>query len=502
MLAGRGYSLLGTTATGEDGLDRAGKLAPDLVLVDLSLAGQPDGRATGERIRLGLDLPVLWITPGDGDVSWDQEANAEPFEHVAASCSESELHARIRMALCHHELQQALKTSVERCHAAEDTLRRHDRDLNLLNKANQALGATLDQEQVLAIFLEEVGRLLGVEALSVWLIDPATRELLCEQAVGPLGDLVRGFRLAPGKGIAGRVAASGVSLLVEDTRTDDRHFKGVDEQTGMEIRSILSVPLKVKGETIGALQIVDEMPQRFQATDLMLLESLAATAAIAIEHARLYHQAREDAETKSRLLREVNHRVKNNLSAIIGILYAEQQHTGTAGQGDYRSVMQRVVGRVQGLAAVHTLLSSSHWAPLELGQLGTQVGRSALQALPPDKRVAVDIAPSSIFVTADQAHYLALVINEFVTNTVKHALHGRSHACITMRSWMTDGLVCVEFRDDGPGYPTAVQSLTRHGVGFDLVQSIVQDGLRGDLRLYNDAGAVALIRFRSQVEST
>jgi two-component sensor histidine kinase len=313
--------------------------------------------------------------------------------------------------------------------------------------------------------------------------------------------LVRGFRLAPGNGIAGRVAASGASLLVEDTRTDTRHFKGVDEQTGMEIRSILSVPLKVKGETIGALQIVDEMPQRFKATDLTLLESLAATAAIAIEHARLYYQAREDAETKSRLLREVNHRVKNNLSAIIGILYAEQQHTGIADEADYRSVMQRITGRVQGLATVHTLLSSSHWAPLELGELGTQIGRSALQALPPDKQVAVNIVPSRILITADQAHYLALVINELVTNTVKHALCDRSRACITMRSWVERGLVCLEFRDDGPGYPAGVLRLAQHGVGFDLVQSIVQDGLRGELQLYNDAGAVTLINFASQVES-
>jgi PAS domain S-box-containing protein len=384
---------------------------------------------------------------------------------------------------------------------AEEALRRRNRELALLNEANQALSASLDQDQVLATFLDEVCRLLGVAAISAWLVDPGTDELVCRQATGPRSEIVHDWRLAPGEGIAGRVAANGESLFVPDTRADPRHFKGVDKQTGLEIRSILSVPLRVKQEVIGALQIVDGTANRFRPTDLVLLESLAATAAIAIEHARLYEQARQDAEARARLLREVNHRVKNNLSAIIGILYAERQYVEIKGQASYQSVMQDLANRVRGLATVHSLLSTSEWAPLRLSDLAAQISRSSLQVLPPGKHISIDVPLSPVRVTPDQAHYLALVINELATNTVKHAAQERDTAQISVHIALDDDVVLLEFRDDGPGYPEDVLRLERHSVGFDLIRSIVRDGLRGELVLRNDHGAVTLIRFKAQTEA-
>ncbi|MCK4471612.1 MAG: PAS domain S-box protein, partial [Anaerolineae bacterium] len=113
---------------------------------------------------------------------------------------------------------------------------------------------------------------------------------------------------------------------------------------------------------IGVLQVVDTQVDRFQPTDLRLAESLATTAAIAIENARLYEQARQDAETKSVLLDEINHRVKNNLSAIIGLLYTERRYADMDSQATYQSVIQNLVNRVRGLATVHSLLSASGWA--------------------------------------------------------------------------------------------------------------------------------------------
>jgi two-component system, sensor histidine kinase PdtaS len=136
---------------------------------------------------------------------------------------------------------------------------------------------------------------------------------------------------------------------------------------------------------------------------------------------------------------------------------------------------------------------------LELSQLVMQVSHAALQALQPDKHVSIRVAPSTVRVTPDQAHYLALVINELVTNTAKHALQDRDQARVEIESWLEGGAVTVSFRDDGPGYPRGVLGLTEHHVGFDLIQSLVHDGLRGELTLYNAAGAVALARFPSQV---
>jgi PAS domain S-box-containing protein len=173
---------------------------------------------------------------------------------------------------------------------AEEILRQRNQELELLNRASHAFISTLDLDRVLANVLEEVRRVLGVVACSAWLVDPETGGLVCQQVTDPQGEIVRGWRLAPGQGLAGWVTQHGESLNVPDVQADQRHFKGVDQQTGLRLRSILTVPLRVKQEVIGVVQVVDAAVGRFSANHVRLVESLASTAAIAIENASLYEE--------------------------------------------------------------------------------------------------------------------------------------------------------------------------------------------------------------------
>ena len=384
---------------------------------------------------------------------------------------------------------------------ADHILQQRNQALGLLNRAGQVFISTLDLDQVLAAILEEVRGVLDVIACSAWLIDPATGELVCRQVTDPQGEQVHGWRLQPGQGLAGWSAKTGQSLIVADAQSDPRHFQDIDRQTGLVLRSILTVPLKAKDRIIGVLQVVDKAIDRFTLADLEVLESLAATATIAIENARLYEQAREDAETKSALLAEVNHRVKNNLAVIIGLLYAEQRHSGMENQEVHQAIITDLINRVQGLATVHSMLSASGWTPLRLSELAYQVIRSAIQPLPRHQFVSIVISPSAILVTPEQAHQLALIINELTTNTLQHVLTGdRASVQITVRITQEGSIIHCEFRDDGPGYPgRMLESGPAQGnVGFDLIQNIVQKSLRGELRVYNDRGAVTVIRFKRQ----
>ena len=263
-------------------------------------------------------------------------------------------------------------------------------------------------------------------------------------------------------------------------------------------RSYAAVPIIVRGEVIGFLNVNSATPGFFAQAHVGPLRAFAGHAAAAIENARLYEQARQDAETKSMLLREVNHRVKNNLAAIIGLLYAERSRTETEDQAVVQSIIRNLINRVLSLTSVHSLLSASEWAPLPLSELTAQVIHSSLQMLPPSKHISVDITPSPVQVTPDQAHSLALVINELATNTAKHALQERDTAHIAVGITREDDTVRFEYRDDGPGYPQEVLQLERDSVGFDLIQRLVCRDLRGELSLHNDGGAVTVIRFKAQ----
>jgi PAS domain S-box-containing protein len=182
----------------------------------------------------------------------------------------------------------------------EEALRRRNRELILLDYANQALTSTMKLELVLGIVLHEATQLLEVAACSIWLIDQETGGLVCREASGPKSDDVRGWKLAPGEGIAGWVVQNKESLTVSDTLSDERHFKAVDEETGMALRSILCVPLRVEGNVTGVLQIADTTPNRFGPEDQELAESLTVSAAVAIANARLYEAAQQELAERRR----------------------------------------------------------------------------------------------------------------------------------------------------------------------------------------------------------
>ncbi len=185
----------------------------------------------------------------------------------------------------------------------EQTLLQNNRELALLNQAGQYFNSSLDLALVLDAILEEVRHLLDVIACSIWLVNTQTGDLVCEQVVGTHSERVRGWHLSPGQGVVGRVALTGESHIVADTRSEVSHEKAVDQRTGFESRSILSMPLKVQEETIGVLQVIDTESGRFTTAHLKMLEPLVAWAAIAIQNARYYVQAQQ--EIKERVQVEI-----------------------------------------------------------------------------------------------------------------------------------------------------------------------------------------------------
>lgn len=454
---------------------------------------------------LAITETAVQIAEGDltltAPVTTDDEVGllARTFNQMTSQIRE--LYAGLQEKVI--ELQRA-ETALRITHEElEERVEERTAELTMLNRASNALISTLDQDQVFITVLEELRHLLDVVACSVWLVDEKKDEIVCRHNTGLQVADIRGWRLKRGEGIVGWVVGNGRSLLVPDARVDSRHYKILDKTIKLKTRSLITIPLIVQNRVIGALQALDTEPDRFDKSDLALMESLAATATFAIENARLYSQARRDAEARTILLREVNHRVKNNLSAIIGILYAERRHADFQDKPVYQAIMQDLISRVQGLSTVHNLLSQAEWTPISLHSLIDQVVHAALRALPPHKQLHIQIDPSTIRVTPDQANYLALVINELTTNVVKYALAQQDMATLDVQiNSQDDTQIIMKFCDDGPGYPEDVllSPEPRYNVGLYLLQNIVQHSLQGKLILKNGpngVGAVTVIQFEA-----
>jgi len=189
-----------------------------------------------------------------------------------------------------------LGVAIENARLYEETQRRVQ-ELAFLHEAGRTMTSTLDLEQVLTTVMQEATDVLRVEAASVLLLDDKDKELVLQTVVGARAEKVKGLRLPLGQGIAGWVARKGQPLLVPDVREDPHFYSGIDGATGFVTRSVLAVPLKVKGKVIGVIEAVNKTEGDFGQTDVELLSSMTQSAAIAIENARLYEAIEEYSRT-------------------------------------------------------------------------------------------------------------------------------------------------------------------------------------------------------------
>ncbi len=442
----------------------------------------------------------------------------------------------------------------------EDALQERNRQLHLLTQSGQVLNSSLDLDLVLASLLEEVRRFMDVAGSSIWLKDTITREIVCRQAAGLQKDVVRGWRMPEEKGIAGWVSSRGEAIIVQDTRRNDRHFKGVDKEMGHEIRSIFSVPLMGKNGPIGALQMVDTEVGRFDETHLEIMESLASTSAIAIENARLYRQAQDEIYERKKAeeaLRkahdELEWRVKERTAELVkvneelkieieerkqakeklriassSLLTAQErerkrislelhdevgqslvvlklqlrsiQRRLEEGQTELRSdcqaMLDYIVGLVENIRRICQDLT-----PGILDDLGLTTGirwlaENVLESH--DIDTSLDIANIDNLLSNEQQLLVFRMFQEAFTNIVRHSL--ASHASIVIKK--QGGEISFVIEDDGKGFDVKEpmsRAFTKRGMGLDAMEERARM-LGGSVNIWSQRELGTRINFRVPTE--
>ncbi len=289
-------------------------------------------------------------------------------------------------------------------------------------------------------------------------------------------------------------------VVVDDIEQDPRFKSELIRRytTG----SLLVVPLLRRGQVTGAMFFSGRSaPTAFDELQVDFARKLATSIGLAQENASLYAASLRDAEMKAVLLREVNHRVKNNLSAIVGLLYIQEERPEVKTQPACQTLIRDLLSRVEGLSIVHGMLSAAQWSPLRLDKLVQQLIDSCLRALPAG-RVQLTVYPSPLRVSANQAHALALIVSELAMNVAKYTVPSRETVRLTVEVTQEGENLVLLVHDDGPGYPEEVLAQQRVGGGLELVRNLVVGNLRGRLLLRNENGAVTEVRFPMQETAT
>ena len=163
--------------------------------------------------------------------------------------------------------------------------------VTVLSKVGQALAANLSTTAVLSASLGAIQDALSAQASSIFLADPDTGELRVYLADPEHEGSLKSLVLPRGKGLSGWVAEHGQPLLVADAHEDPRFDPTSDLKTGFRTRSVICVPLRVLGQDLGVVTVLNKNDgSSFTERELLLLRATAALVAMALDNARRHEE--------------------------------------------------------------------------------------------------------------------------------------------------------------------------------------------------------------------
>jgi signal transduction histidine kinase/DNA-binding response OmpR family regulator len=470
------------------------------------------------------ELPPMIMVTGTGD----EETAVEAMKLGAGDYIVKDVDGGY-LELLPTVIQQVLhrrRLAEEKARAVE-ALEQRNRDLTLLNKLGQSLTATLELQQVVNRLLRAVTEIIGAEGGSVWLWDEEREGwLVCRGALHHgLTHALLNLRLCPGEGIASWVAESGESAIVPYAPTDRRFSPNIDARTGYHTTSLLAVPLRVRDEVIGVLEIVNRTDGNFTEADLSLAETLAASGAIAIDNARLVETMRQqtiELQARNEDLNAFAHTVAHDLKTPLGVIigYADVL------MGDFAELL---AGEEEAVYYLQAIAKNGRKMSNIIGELLllAEIRRTEVQREQIDMAIVVSEALQRLTFLIEETHaeialpdtwpkaagyspWIEEVWVNYLSNGIKYG--GQPPRLELGAEAQDGGFVRFWVRDNGPGVSPEDQTrlftpftqleqvrVTGHGLGLSIVRRIVEK-LDGVVGVKSEAGKGSTFSFTLPVE--
>jgi len=192
-------------------------------------------------------------------------------------------------------------------------------------------------------------------------------------------------------------------------------------------------------------------------------------------------------------LKEIHHRVKNNLQLVASILNIQARKTADP---QMKRAFRENTGRVLSIAAIHDILTSTdHGDLVELRPLLEKIRRNLQSMMPQGQEIVISIRGDDIAVTSDKVTSIALVVNELLTNAIEHGYEGRDKGKVTVTLLRGYETSTITVEDDGRGFTPAEKR--ENSLGLDIISLTVRDKLGGELQLQSGPdGTKAMFAFR------
>jgi PAS domain S-box-containing protein len=210
------------------------------------------------------------------------------------------------------------------------------------------------------------------------------------------------------------------------------------------------------------------------------------------ERKKVENELKKSLGEKERLLREIHHRVKNNLQVVVSLLSLQSDFVG---EKEASEILRDSEVKVQSMAMVHKLLyQTTDISRLDFIEYLKKFTSKILDTYPIHENIQLNLNAQDIHLDADTAIPCGLIITELLTNSLKYAFNEDDQGSITIDMERKGDKYILTVADDGIGVPDDLDNISDEGVGLNLVNSLVLQ-LEGTLELDNSKGTKFVIEF-------
>jgi two-component sensor histidine kinase len=338
---------------------------------------------------------------------------------------------------------------------------------------SRVAGNALPREKLLHHATAQVARVTHIQHVKILRYRPDKGDLLLEAGVGWNPGVVGHATLGvDDRSPPGRTIQTGAPVAVEHL-PDDREYRYSELLKEHGIVSLLNVPVIIDGRTWGVLEVDTVQRTTFDAWDIDFLSTLANMIGHAMARQDAEQKAIEAAAQNSRnqanaeiVLKELQHRVKNNLQSIVGFLAVKRREAQIT---ETREHLNAAIGRVQAIALAHDLLCSGDQASSI--DFGDYLRTLCASIHPAQDGISIEVDAPHAVIPLDRAVPAGLVVNELVTNSIKYAF-GKAGGKIRVvfNAVSNASEACIRVEDDGKG----MEVPPKRGLGLRLVEGFAQ----------------------------
>ncbi|MCD1294006.1 hypothetical protein CUJ83_03230 [Methanocella sp. CWC-04] len=375
----------------------------------------------------------------------------------------------------------------------EQTIKGHAKKMEILNDVITSVNESEDLASILEETISSTMELLNFEAGAIYLLDDNGEFAYLRSMKGLPDNFVRKKKkIDISRKPYDMIFLKGLPMI-------SQNYSRINPEMAKEwdIRSIAGVPLISKDKVIGALYIVSRSDHEFSREDVDLLTAIGREIGTAITKMQTEESLKSSLGEKEVLLKEIHHRVKNNLQIISSLLSLQSNYTYNE---EFIQMIRDSKARVKSMALIHErLYESKDLSRIKFGEyvkaLVTDLSRSF--GISKD-RIRITLNIDNVEVDVDTAIPCGLIINELVSNCIKYAFPGERRGDIYVSFRKESDTYRLTVKDNGVGLPDDLDINEMKSLGLQLVCTLTTQ-LDGTIEICSNEGAEFMISFREPV---